>query len=128
MQHPPFKRRTLRALAASIALLSGATLFAGGAQAAGYPEHPINLIVSYGPGGGTDLVARMMAPFLQKYLGNDARIVVLNRPGAGGAIGFTELARAQPDGYTIGLINTPNLLTIPIERKSAFTWQSYDLL
>ncbi|CAB3681704.1 Bug family tripartite tricarboxylate transporter substrate binding protein [Achromobacter piechaudii] len=128
MQYPCKKRRTLRALAASIALMSCATLYATGAQAAGYPEHPINLIVSYGPGGGTDLVARMMAPFLQKYLGNDARIVVLNRPGAGGAIGFTELARAQPDGYTIGFINTPNLLTIPIERKSSFTWQSYDLL
>jgi len=127
MQHP-HKRRTLRALAASVALLSGAAAFTSGAQAAGYPEHPINLIVSYGPGGGTDLVARMMAPFLQKYLGNDARIVVLNRPGAGGAIGFTELARAQPDGYTIGFINTPNLLTIPIERKSNFTWKSYDLL
>ncbi|MGV2905125.1 tripartite tricarboxylate transporter substrate binding protein, partial [Achromobacter sp. AGC25] len=90
----PNKRRTLRVLAASAALLSGAAIFGGTALAAGYPERPINLIVSYGPGGGTDLVARMMAPFLQKYLGNDARIVVLNRPGAGGAIGFTELARA----------------------------------
>ena len=124
MQHRN-KRHTLRALAA---LLAGAALYGGATQAAGYPERPINLIVSYGPGGGTDLVARMMAPFLQKYLGADARIVVLNRPGAGGAIGFTELARAQPDGYTIGFINTPNLLTIPIERKSGFTWQSYDLL
>lgn len=124
MQHRN-KRHTLRALAA---LLAGAALYGGAALAAGYPERPINLIVSYGPGGGTDLVARMMAPFLQKYLGADARIVVLNRPGAGGAIGFTELARAQPDGYTIGFINTPNLLTIPIERKSGFTWQSYDLL
>ncbi|MDQ8031131.1 MAG: tripartite tricarboxylate transporter substrate binding protein [Bordetella sp.] len=100
----------------------------GTAQAAGYPEHPINFIVSYGPGGGTDLLARMMAPFLQKYLGSDSRIVVLNRPGAGGAIGFAELARAQPDGYTIGFINTPNLLTIPIERKTAFTWKSFDLI
>lgn len=70
------KRRTLATL------LAGAALFSSAAQAAGYPERPINLIVSYGPGGGTDLVARMMAPFLQKYLGGDARIVVLNRPGA----------------------------------------------
>lgn len=77
------KRWTRRALAT---LLAGAALLTGGARAAGYPEHPINLIVSYGPGGGTDLVARMMAPYLQKYLGGDARIVVLNRPGAGGAI------------------------------------------
>lgn len=127
MQHQPLRRRLAR-LAAGTALLCTLTGLAGTAQAAGYPAHPINLIVSYGPGGGTDLVARMMAPFLQKYLGSDSRIVVLNRPGAGGAIGFTELARAQPDGYTIGFINTPNLLTIPIERKSAFTWQSFDLI
>ncbi|MET0186051.1 MAG: tripartite tricarboxylate transporter substrate binding protein, partial [Achromobacter sp.] len=98
------------------------------AHAATYPEHPINLIVSYGPGGGTDLVARMMAPFIQKYLGNGARIVVLNRPGAGGAIGFAEVARAPADGYTIGFVNTPNMLTIPIERKSTFDWKSFDLL
>ena len=51
-----------------------------------------------------------------------------NKPGAGGAIGFAELARAVPDGYTIGFINTPNLLTIPIERKTPFTWKSYDLI
>ncbi|MBB1627230.1 tripartite tricarboxylate transporter substrate binding protein [Achromobacter sp. UMC71] len=125
MQHRN-TRQALRRLAG--AALACASLYAAAVPAAGYPERPINLIVSYGPGGGTDLVARMMAPYLQKYLGNDARIVVLNRPGAGGAIGFTELARAQPDGYTIGFINTPNLLTIPIERKSSFTWQSYDLL
>ena len=119
------KRHTLRILAA---FLAGVALCSGAAQAAGYPDRPINLIVSYGPGGGTDLVARMMAPYLQKHLGGDARIVVLNRPGAGGAIGFAELARAQPDGYTIGFINTPNLLTIPIERKTGFTWRSFDLL
>ncbi len=118
----PFKR-----LAGLFAVTLG-VMAAPTAALADYPERPIEFIVSYGPGGGTDLVARMMAPYLQKYLGNDSRIIVLNRPGAGGAIGFAELARAKPDGYTIGFVNTPNMLTIPIERKSAFTWQSYDLL
>ena len=124
------RRKTLRVLGLCLTaqLMGTAWLAPAHAQASTYPAHPINLIVSYGPGGGTDLVARMMAPYLQKYLGNDAKIVVLNRPGAGGGIGFGELARAQPDGYTIGFINTPNLLTIPIERKSNFSWQSYDLL
>ncbi|MBV7484748.1 tripartite tricarboxylate transporter substrate binding protein [Bordetella sp. BOR01] len=120
------KKMPLSRLAASLALAAG--LAGAGPVLAAYPEHPINLVASYGPGGGTDLVARMMAPFLQKYLGGDARIVVLNRPGAGGAIGFAEIANAKPDGYTIGFINTPNLLTIPIERKTSFTWKSYDLL
>lgn len=124
------RRHTLRLLGLCLTaqLVAATTMAPAHAQNAAYPTRPINLIVSYGPGGGTDLVARMMAPYLQKYLGGDARIVVLNRPGAGGGIGFGELARAEPDGYTIGFINTPNLLTIPIERKSNFNWQSYDLL
>jgi tripartite-type tricarboxylate transporter receptor subunit TctC len=101
---------------------------APGMSAAAYPEKAINVIIAYAPGGGSDLVVRALAPYIEKELGNGAKIVILNRPGAGGAIGFGELARAAPDGYTIGLINTPNVLTIPIERKSVFSWQSYDLL
>ncbi|GHC69918.1 hypothetical protein GCM10007320_03810 [Pseudorhodoferax aquiterrae] len=116
---------TRRALCAGLA----ATAFAQPALAqpdAPYPAKPIELIVAYGPGGGTDLVARLLARHLEKQIGGS--VVVLNRPGAGGGIGFGELARAKPDGYTIGFINTPNVLTIPIERKSAFHWSQYDLL
>ena len=122
------KRRFLRAVPAL--LLAGAALvgLAAAPAHAAYPEQPINMIVAYAPGGGTDIIARVLARYIEKYLGNDARIVVLNRPGAGGAIGFGALASAQPDGYTIGFINTPNVLTIPIERKATFTWQSFDLL
>jgi tripartite-type tricarboxylate transporter receptor subunit TctC len=86
------------------------------------------MIVAYGAGGGTDIIARTMAQYMTKYLGNNANIVVVNRPGAGGGIGFTELAKAAPDGYTIGFVNTPNVLTIPIERKSAYQWQDFELL
>jgi tripartite-type tricarboxylate transporter receptor subunit TctC len=97
------------------------------AQAA-YPEQPIRMIVAYAPGGGTDLTARLIAPYISRYLGGNASIVVVNRSGAGGGIGFAELANAPADGYTIGFINTPNVLTIPIERKSNFHWTAYDLL
>ena len=115
----------LRALSALALGLCG--LLPTGAGAA-YPEQPINMIVAYAPGGGTDLVARAIAPYMEKYLGDGARILVVNRPGAGGEIGFAALAAAAPDGYTIGFINTPNLLTTPIERKTAYTWKSFDLL
>ena len=98
------------------------------AAAAAYPEQPINMIVGYAPGGGTDLIARMIAPYIERNLGEGARIVVVNRPGAGGSLGFAAIAAAPPDGYTIGFINTPNVLTTPIERETKFTWQSYDLL
>jgi tripartite-type tricarboxylate transporter receptor subunit TctC len=119
---PSFLRRLLPALA-----LCAAAVAPGIAQAA-YPEQPIKMIVAYAAGGGTDIIARLMAQTMQKYLGSNASIVVINRPGAGGGIGFAEIARAQPDGYTIGFINTPNVLTIPIERKSTFHWQDFDLL
>jgi tripartite-type tricarboxylate transporter receptor subunit TctC len=122
------RRKFLGVLPAVV--LAGAALvgMAPGAARAAYPEQPINMIVAYAPGGGTDIVARVLARYMEKYLGNDAKIVVQNKPGAGGAIGFAAIAGAAPDGYTIGFINTPGVLTVPIERKATFTWQSFDLL
>lgn len=110
------------------ALATAAMALAPFAAQAAYPEQPIKMVVAYGAGGGTDIIARVIAPYIEKHLGNNARIVVLNRPGAGGGIGFGEVANAAPDGYTIGFINTPNVLTIPIERKANFNWQGFDLL
>lgn len=118
------KRASLGILAATVT--AAALMIAPSVQAA-YPDRPINMIVSYAPGGGTDLVARALAPYIEKHLGG-ARIVVVNRPGAGGEIGFAEVARAKPDGYTIGFINTPNLLTIPIQRKAQYHWTDFDLI
>lgn len=105
-----------------------ASLLLGMPAQAAYPEKPISMIVAYAPGGGTDLTARVIAPFIEKYLGGGAKIVVVNRPGAGGEIGFTALADAAPDGYTIGFLNTPNVLSMPIERKTGYSLESYDLL
>ncbi|WP_050526198.1 tripartite tricarboxylate transporter substrate binding protein [Pseudorhodobacter aquimaris] len=95
------------------------------AAQAEYPERPINMIVAYSAGGGTDIAARTLAPFIEKHLGGGASIVVLNRAGAGGEIGFTELAQAEADGYTIGFINTPNILTIPIQRDARYSLESF---
>jgi tripartite-type tricarboxylate transporter receptor subunit TctC len=129
MKNDDAPRRKLLKAVPAILLAAAAMLGLAAAPAhAAYPEQPINMIVAYAPGGGTDIIARVLARYLEKYLGNDAKVVVINRPGAGGAIGFAGLASAPADGYTIGFINTPNVLTIPIERKSSFTWQSFDLL
>lgn len=119
---PSLLRRVLPALA-----LCAAAIAPGLAQAA-YPEQPIKMLVAYAPGGGTDIIARLTAQYMQKHLGGNASFVVINKPGAGGALGFTELMNAPADGYTIGFINTPNVLTIPIERKVAFHWEKFDLL
>lgn len=122
MQRKTFLQHAVRAIA--VAATATFTL----AAHAAYPEQPIKMVVAYGAGGGTDLVARVIAPYIAKYLGNNASVVVQNRAGAGGGIGFAEVHNAPPDGYTIGFINTPNVLTIPIERKSNFGWQGFDLL
>src|SRR5215471_9359239 len=91
-----------------------------GTAYAAYPDKPITIIVAYPPGGGTDVVARAIAPFLEKYLGGGAKFVVVNRSGAGGEVGMAALANAPADGYTIGFVNTPPLMTIPIERQANF--------
>jgi tripartite-type tricarboxylate transporter receptor subunit TctC len=90
------------------------------AALAAYPERPITMIIAYSPGGGTDLVARALAPYLEKYLGGGAKMVIVNRAGAGGEVGFAALANSPADGYTIGFVNTPPLITIPIERSAQF--------
>jgi tripartite-type tricarboxylate transporter receptor subunit TctC len=90
------------------------------ASLAAYPERPITMIIAYSPGGGTDLVARALAPYVEKYLGGGAKMVIVNRTGAGGEVGFAALANSAPDGYTIGFVNTPPLITIPIERTAQF--------
>ena len=107
-----------------------AVLLAVAAQTnhAAYPERPITLLVAYSAGGGTDLVARAIAPYVEKYLGGGAKMVIVNRGGAGGEIGFAALAAAPPDGYTIGFVNTPPLMTIPSERKAQFSALGFDLL
>jgi tripartite-type tricarboxylate transporter receptor subunit TctC len=77
-------------------------------------------MVAYPAGGSTDVGARIVASIAEKELGQP--IVVLNKAGAGGQVGFTELAKQKPDGYYIGLINLPALNTIILDpdRKAIF--------
>jgi tripartite-type tricarboxylate transporter receptor subunit TctC len=89
--------------------LGGCAAGTGGGGASDFPSRPIDVIVAYEAGGGTDVGARILQPFVEEELGQSINIV--NRPGGGGWVGWTELAQAEPDGYTIGFINTPNLMT-----------------
>jgi tripartite-type tricarboxylate transporter receptor subunit TctC len=67
-----------------------------------YPTKPIHIIVSYAPGGGTDVIARVLARKLNERLGPP--VIVENRPGAGGNIGTEAVAKAAADGYTLSLV------------------------
>jgi tripartite-type tricarboxylate transporter receptor subunit TctC len=73
-----------------------------------YPDKPITLIVPFGVGGGMDLVARLLEKSAPAYLGQP--LVILNKPGASGALGWNELVSATPDGYTIGMASTEVIL------------------
>ncbi len=95
-------------------------------HAQGFPERPITMIVAFAPGGGTDLAARTLARFMEKDLGQP--VVVTNRAGAGGEVGWGELARARPDGHTIGFTNTPNIITVPIERQARFRFEDFSFI
>ena len=78
-----------------------AALLATPVQAQDYPTKPIRFIVSFPPGGSSDLIARVIAPRMAERMGQP--VLVENRPGAGGNIGVDAVAKAPPDGYTIGL-------------------------
>ena len=103
----------------SAALAAALLATTAGAALADWPtDRPIELIVAFAPGGGTDIMLRTLAPFLEAEL--DTQIPVLNRPGASGEITYTALSQSKPDGYTMSSLNTPGFLTMQIERKLRF--------
>jgi len=87
------------------------------AQAQRYPAKTIELVVSHGAGGSTDLIARAIAQKLQDRLGQS--VVVLNKPGASGTIGASQVARPSPDGHTLYAGFTTEMAVVPQLSKSA---------
>src|SRR4051794_29327620 len=98
-------RRRFLYLAAAAAALPAVSCIAW-AQA--YPSRPVHVVVPYPPGGGTDLLARMIGQWLSERLGQP--FVIENRPGAGGNIGTEAVAKARSDGYTLLLAVSPNAI------------------
>ncbi|MCC5909163.1 MAG: tripartite tricarboxylate transporter substrate binding protein [Clostridiaceae bacterium] len=84
----------------------------------GYPSKPVNVIVAYRAGGGTDVGARILTSVAEKNFSQP--LVIQNIEGAGGEIGFTDLAKATPDGYTIGFINLPTFVSLPMDRNTQY--------
>jgi tripartite-type tricarboxylate transporter receptor subunit TctC len=80
-----------------------------------YPSRPIRMLVGYPPGGPADVTARLVSPYLSEALGQS--IVIDNRSGAGGTVASTTLARAEADGYTIGIMANGELAISPNLRK-----------
>ncbi len=91
-----------------------------------YPEKPINMIVAFTAGGSSDTQARLMQKYWEKE--NLPQWIFVYKPGAGGAIGFGEIAKARPDGYTIGGINVPHIVLQPLGQGAQYTYESFDYI
>jgi tripartite-type tricarboxylate transporter receptor subunit TctC len=94
-----------------LCLVSGTVLLNATAQALDYPNKPIRLIIATAAGGLMDVAARVAAESLDKSLGQ--RLVIENRSGSGGNIGAEVVAKAEPDGYTLGLVQIGNVAINP---------------
>src|SRR5205807_1352465 len=110
-------RRTFLHLAAGAAALPAVSRFAW-AQA--YPSRPVHWIVPFSPGGGTDLIARLMGQWLSERLGQS--FIIENRPGAGTNIGTEAVVRAPPDGYTLLLVASVNTINATLYDKLSFNF------
>jgi tripartite-type tricarboxylate transporter receptor subunit TctC len=100
-----------------------ATLCAGGALAQNYPTRSIRLVVPFGVGGGTDILARIVEPLVTKALGQP--LVIDNRAGGGSSIGMDVVAKAPPDGYTLVMTDTsiavnPSIRPLPYDTINDF--------
>ncbi len=95
----------------------------GSGLAGEFPTKEVQILIPWAPGGATDLVFRALAASTSKHLGK--AVVVVNKAGGGGAVGYTEAMQARPDGYTLVTAATP-LAILPHQATTAFTHASYD--
>jgi tripartite-type tricarboxylate transporter receptor subunit TctC len=96
---------------------------AGAGLAAEFPTKEVQIVIPWAPGGATDLVFRALAASTSKHLGK--AVVVVNKAGGAGAVGYTEAMQARPDGYTLVTAVTP-LTILPHQATTAFTYQSFE--
>jgi tripartite-type tricarboxylate transporter receptor subunit TctC len=92
-------------IAAALALLLGCP---ASSRAQEWPQRPIRIIVAFGAGGGADIISRILGQAMQEKLGQP--VVIENRPGAGGTIGNEAVARADKDGYTLGMMTAGQII------------------
>ena len=104
--------RRVPTLAAACFLAAG---LAAPAQAETWPQRPIRIVVSFGPGGGADIIGRILAQSMQEKLGQP--VFIENRPGAAGTIGNEIVARAEKDGYTFGIMTAGQIIAATMNKS-----------
>ena len=103
---------------AALAAICMAVAPDGRASAQGWPERPVHMVVGYGAGGGTDIIARIIAEPLAARLGQP--VVVENKPGAGGTIAARQVAGAAPDGHTLFMMNNGHAVSAVVYKSLAY--------
>jgi tripartite-type tricarboxylate transporter receptor subunit TctC len=94
-----------------------ALVFGQVVAAAGFPEKPITYMICFDPGGESDITARLQQKYLEDVL--KAKVVITYKVGGGGAVGWSELIRSKPDGYTVAGDNLPHTILQPMQRGDA---------
>src|SRR5262245_41918807 len=108
---PPRRLMKMNTKLQTATLALAAVLWATTLVAQDYPNKPVRIVVTFPPGGSSDVTARALSVPLQKNLGQP--VVVDNKPGAGGTIAATEIVRAAPDGYNLLMSNTTPISLAP---------------
>jgi len=108
----------MKTLTHGVIVAASTALFVTVAPAQEYPAKPVRIIVAYTPGGGTDLLGRLLAKKLTEVW--NQQVIVDNRPGAGGNIGTEAMARAVPDGYTLGVAPSTHAIAPGLYSKLPF--------
>jgi tripartite-type tricarboxylate transporter receptor subunit TctC len=98
-----------------VAALAACLLTVAPAAAQDYPNKPIRLIVSFGPGGGADIVGRILGQAISEKLGQP--VVIENKPGAAGTLGNELVARAEKDGYTLGIMTAGQIIAAVMNKS-----------
>lgn len=91
-------------------------------------DRPIEVVVGFAAGGGTDLMARKLLPFVQKKLSPKAQFIIVNKPGAAGELANGYAARAKADGYTLAVVNMPSFFFVPMTKKSQYRTEDFQLV
>src|SRR5450432_2746398 len=110
----PHRRQFIHLVAGAAALPAMSQI----ARAQAYPTRPVKIIVPFGTGGGTDILARVIGQWLSERLGQ--QFFVENRPGAGGNIGTEAVVRAPPDGHTLLIVDASPTVNVTLYEKLSF--------
>ena len=121
-----FRRKSVSTFLVLVAVICLLTVPPTLGEATDYPKKPVTIIVTYGAGGGTDVIFRAAASVIHQYWGQP--LIVVNKPGAGGTVGTSFASKAKPDGYTLLAALQGPLIINPLQVKVDYRFEDFEPL